>query len=105
MTWKIRPSLNQRGVYLHSCPGCGMTHQLRSQEALDSGLKWEFNNDVSAPTFTPSFGHSWPNRRTGVDNVCHYNMNAGFLTFHKDSTHKLAGNVVEMPDIEAEPAC
>lgn len=85
------------GVYIHWCPGCGMAHIAVTDQATTwTGIptdRWSFDGNMEAPTFAPSF-----NIDLGNGQRCHYNINAGFMTFHADSTHKLAGSVVILPD-------
>jgi hypothetical protein len=59
---------------------------------------WTFDGNLEAPTFTPSFLHSW-----GTGKVCHYNLIAGWLQFCPDSTHGLAGKTVPLPDLPEDP--
>jgi hypothetical protein len=72
--------------HAHWCPGCEQMHMLPN--------RWHFNDNVQEPTFSPSFRHDW-----GGDRVCHYFVAGGRLQFCADSTHALAGQTVDMPDI------
>jgi hypothetical protein len=94
------------------CPGCGEHH------APIEG-RWGFNGDVERPTFTPSIlvrsGHysdgntteCWCNftERTGLTSdfkctVCHSFVTDGKIQFLSDCTHSLAGQTVELPEID-----
>lgn len=93
------------GRYFHWCPGCEEVH------ALPDG--WQFDGDLEAPTFRPSFKHSgmkktvkdgrwtgdWERDAAGkpIPFVCHYILTAGQLHFCGDSTHSLAGQTVPLP--------
>lgn len=95
--------------YIHWCPGCEDTHTL-----FDS---WKFNGDIDKPTFTPSFKHQgfktididgkwtgeWVRDDKGkpIPYCCHYILTNGILNFCRDSTHKLAGQSVPLPDLPA----
>lgn len=79
----------ERGFW-HWCPGCKFMHPLPDG--------WTFDGNLDAPTFTPSFKHTWP--PTGK--ICHYFLTAGQLQFCTDSTHALAGQTVALPVLPAE---
>ena len=53
---------------------------------------WTFDGNLEAPTFSPSFKHTWQNGR-----VCHYILTAGMLNYCGDSTHALAGQSIPLP--------
>jgi hypothetical protein len=93
------------------CPGCGEAH------VLDG--RWSFNGDQQRPTFSPSLllrtGHyasahtdnCWctynaenPGEPAPFScNVCHSFIRDGHIEFLGDSTHKLAGQRVVLPDV------
>jgi hypothetical protein len=81
---------NQWAFY-HWCPGCQRMHGLPKQG-------WKFNGDAKSPSFTPSFLHRYT-RDDGPDVRCHYVVTEGALHYEPDCTHKLAGQVVPMPDV------
>jgi hypothetical protein len=76
---------------------------------------WRFDGNLESPTFTPSFLHrglktvwkgcewtgEWRRDEKGntIPRVCHYNLTAGMIHFHIDSTHPLAGKVVPLPEL------
>lgn len=70
------------------CPGCDDHH------VLDE--RWTFNGDVDAPTFNPSLLY----RGLRVSPRCHSRIRDGKIEFLKDSSHKLAGQTVELPELE-----
>ena len=96
------------------CPGCGDTHVIRV-----SGPKaWGFNGSVERPTFTPSLlvrtghfvtpGECWCNYdKAHPDDAsgfacyrCHSFITDGRIQFLGDCTHALAGQTVDLPEIE-----
>lgn len=95
--------------HAHWCPGCKEMHHIPSS--------WGFDGDLEKPTFTPSVRISgkqcvlvdgewtgeWVRGADGkaLDGCCHYNLTAGQLHFHPDSTHALAGSIVALPDLPA----
>jgi hypothetical protein len=72
--------------YAHWCPGCEEMH------VIPDG--WTFNGNLAAATFTPSVKIT-----DAVDYCCHYNLTAGHLQFHGDSTHSLKGTTVTLPEL------
>lgn len=92
------------GLILHEhwCPGCNMMHQIAVETAFRNGARWTWDGNAPAPTFSPSVSislelnikaHDRPPRR------CHYFIRAGRIEFCSDSTHALAGQSVDLPDI------
>ena len=94
------------------CPGCKIHH------AINYGLnRWGWNGNVDKPTFTPSIkiasGHfasdfkpgdaCWctfnrdnPDKASFKCSVCHSFITNGKISFLSDSTHELAGQIVDM---------
>lgn len=97
--------------WMIECPACGNGHLFDK--------RWTFNGDVDRPTFTPSMliktghyaaGHSgpcWcdynrehPNEPSKFEcGICHSIVTDGKIAFCSDSTHKLAGQTVDLPDL------
>lgn len=77
------------------CPGCNMLHPYRVKGSPEQGPVWVWNNDVVAPTFTPSLlvNASDPQSR------CHLFLTDGKIQFLGDCFHKLKNQTVEMVDI------
>jgi hypothetical protein len=87
------------GGYAHWCPGCEEMH------ILDKNLEF--------PSFQPSFKHEgiqrvfinfkwtgkWKRDSAGntIPYLCHYVLTAGKLNYQGDCTHKLNGQVVDLP--------
>ena len=102
---------------LFFCPGCQCGHAVwvSSPNRL-TGASWGWNGSMEKPTFTPSLriqfeawnppvtpenmdqyrASPWP--QTKVAKICHVIVTDGKLHFCGDSTHKLAGQVVDMVD-------
>lgn len=107
------------GSYKFRCVGCGDWHVIPTR-----GEKpWGFNGNVDRPTFTPSLmvysGHYYPFYKTAtcwctyrkdhpdLKNLpscyrCHSTITDGRQMFYLDSTHGLAGQTVEMRELENE---
>lgn len=83
------------------CPGCENMHPLPDN--------WTFNGNLDAPTFSPSFKHSWKRfpsyTEAGIGvgesftHVCHYIVTDGKVNYCGDSMHGLAGQTIDMPDL------
>ena len=89
------------GGYSHWCPGCMGMHVIPTDEPHPNDSRWTFNGNVSAPTFSPSVRI----RRYAGDQVvevCHYNVTAGWLHFHPDTTHALSGVAMTMSELPPE---
>lgn len=91
------------------CPGCrwpdGMPDSHILQVPTPSGEtestatvgkpKWGWNGSYDAPTFTPSL-LTW----AGELRRCHSFITDGKIQFLDDCTHSLAGQTVDLPEIE-----
>lgn len=102
---KLRPVTSGDGTpygVRFDCPGCRTAHVVPT-----SGPNaWGFNGDVERPTLTPSIlvhshgaldeqGQRYETPR------CHSFVTDGRIAYCGDSTHALAGQTVELPEIEA----
>jgi len=78
----------QFGAYAIYCSGC------KSYHAFDE--RWTFNGDFEKPTFTPSMlvNQHRPESR------CHSFVTDGKIQFLSDCFHDLAGQTLELEDIE-----
>lgn len=100
-------------VYVFYCPGCKTDHHFIEG-------RWTFNGDVEKPTFSPSLlvrsGHYVPDHKGScwctynAENqddpapfkctVCHSFVTDGKIQYLNDCTHELAGQTVELGDME-----
>ena len=104
-----------KGVRLYMwCPACEDVHGVELDAA--TGPKWDYNDDLSAPTISPSIkvegvqwelGHTFHKPRhhvgTGEPICCHSFVRAGRWEFLSDCTHDLAGQTVDLPSISNWP--
>lgn len=81
---------------IYECPGCKNTHSVPAD-------RWHWNGDVMKPTLSPSVRHfipadgkHFPHDKT----TCHYFVRDGRIEFCSDSPHALAGQTVDLPDID-----
>lgn len=98
---------------MFECPGCGMSHQVH---VAGAGVPvWGWNGSMDMPTFTPSVLVTGVEPLTDEEHVaymrgeglpaprplrCHSFVTDGRIQFLADSTHKLAGQTVDLPEIE-----
>lgn len=87
--------------YRFLCPGCNDFHMPVTNNKQPAGPEWTFNGDLNRPTFSPSvlcrirFGDE------PADRVCHSFIRDGRIEFLNDCTHHLAGQTVELPEVES----
>ena len=84
--------------YAFYCPGCEENVAV-PVKPRDHG--WDWNGSVDSPTFFPSLlwnvGGANPTRP-----ICHSIVTNGRIQFLPDSTHKLAGQTVDIPDWDTQ---
>lgn len=107
---------------LFECPGCGMMHQVNVSGP--GRPMWTWNGSMERPTFSPSvlvtYDHMSEAGRArskafreqhgrhptheenpyDVHDVCHSFVTDGRIQFLNDCTHALAGQTVDLPEIE-----
>lgn len=111
--------------YRIECPGCGHAHVLPVGDAGDNLKRdrWTFNGDLERPVFSPSLlcrSELWtppvtpenlaewnraPWEQKKVPYVCHSFIGCngaqpGQIIFLGDCTHALAGQTVDLPDLQ-----
>lgn len=96
-----------------TCPGCGLEHGPRVAGTPGRPL-WRWNGDRERPTLQPSILVRGSVPLTDAERarvlagetivptplVCHSFVTDGRIQFLTDSTHRLAGHTVELPDCE-----
>ena len=100
-------------AYEFQCPGCEFRHvyvvkwgdKLRADYAASGRTyfpEWKFNGSMETPTFEPSLlntmtftGDVKPKR------ICHLYVRKGQIEYLSDCTHKLAGKIVPLPEIDS----
>jgi hypothetical protein len=84
------------------CPGCKSFHMIRVQG--EGGPIWTWNGSHDAPTFTPSVLLTYNGPDAGINGappaVCHSFVTDGRIPLLSDCTHDLAGQPVDLPDVE-----
>lgn len=92
-----KAKISQHGVRFW-CPGCKGYHLVPIKPARTDG--WDFTGDAKRPTLSPSILVN--ESRTGIQPRCHSFVRDGKIQFLSDCTHELAGQTVDLPDIERE---
>jgi hypothetical protein len=88
--WRI-----ENAGYAHWCPACNELHTVLTDAGQSP--RWGFDNNLTAPTFTPSV------RISDSDGTrCHYVLTSGVINYCPDSRHSLKGQAVPLPDIPPE---
>jgi hypothetical protein len=75
--------------FLIFCPAC------RSGHVFDS--RWQFNGSLELPTFTPSMMVNGDDPK----GRCHSYVTNGQIQFLQDSAHRLSGQTVDLPPVNA----
>lgn len=97
---------------MFDCPGCGFLHQVH---VAGTGVPvWGWNGSMESPTLTPSILVTGVKQLTDEQHEtyvktgvlpeaeplrCHSFVTEGRIQFLGDCTHALAGQTVELPDI------
>lgn len=79
------------GMKVFFCPGCNQHH------GFDS--RWTFNGDFERPTFSPSLMVTLGHHPDPPD-ICHSFVRDGRIEYLNDCTHSLAGQTIDLPDVE-----
>ena len=89
----LRPTQNEQGPlgYIFYCLACQELHHIPVyQPNFVTNNKWEFNENLSCPTFNPSIVIQInPNAK------CHFSINNGKIKYHGDSTN-LANQEIDL---------
>lgn len=97
------------GMAFFLCPGCKCAHRVTVASVQSTSpqgeCRWAFNGDADKPTLWPSV-LTWWNEAGGkgseVTKRCHSFVAEGRIQFLSDSTHSLAGQVVDLPEWGSE---
>lgn len=89
---EVKDSNGSHYAWAVKCPGCSDYHLYDD--------RWQFNNDMEKPTFTPSYLATWGPEENRRKNVCHSFVTNGKILFQTDCTHIFAGQTVDLPEID-----
>lgn len=59
--------------------------------------RWTFNGNFESPSFTPSLRITPPQESSRPS--CHSWIESGTIKYYEDSTHGMAGQTTELPEI------
>ncbi len=98
---QVKTGKGEHYGYRFECPGCGEPHVVPTKP---SKLAWDFNDNMESPTFSPSIlvhPHGTLNDDGTITQThrCHSFVRDGRIEFCSDSTHALAGQTVDLPDV------
>jgi hypothetical protein len=86
---------------LFECPGCDMLHAVYLESGQGANVPvWTWNSSMDKPTFRPSVLVTYPWGPERKECVCHSFITDGRIEFLPDCTHALAGQTVDLPEIE-----
>jgi hypothetical protein len=89
-------------THAHWCPACQEMHDYAVEQSFRNGARWAFNGNGDRPSFSPSMNISVGPFSDGSIKRCHYFVTDGSIRYCGDSTHALAGQTVELPDVPDE---
>ena len=89
---KLRRVDGMDAVVFH-CPACETAHRV---DLGGPGQHWSADGTPDHPTFWPSIKVTRPTMIE--DEICHSFITIGRISYCADSTHKLAGQIIDMPD-------
>lgn len=94
---KVNENIHDGKKYYHTqyhymCLGCGYDHCFALKK---DGGHHDFNMDLNNPTVYPSLLQNFTPGRT-----CHSFIREGKIQYLSDCWHTLAGQTVELPEIE-----
>lgn len=82
--------------YGFHCPACGNTHVVRITGERTDVPRWTFNGDRDRPTFRASVLVN----RDQPERLCHSYVTDGRIQYLADCGHQLAGQTVDLPDLD-----
>lgn len=104
---KIQEYNNNKGSFYFFCPGCQEFHTVHTLQAHRDGRRFQLQGTVDNPTFVPNnqpiertIEKYNKNLHTHSNYICLSIIRAGWITFLANSTHALAGQKVQLPDLK-----
>ena len=77
------------------CVGCGHLHVIYIK---GFNLSWDWNGSLECPTVKPLLLNTWNEKE--VPKVCHLFITNAQIIYCGDSTHRLAGQTVDMVEMK-----
>ena len=98
----LRLDNDEYKAFVFACPGCGSDHIIYTKHPKGGRVEWSWDGSYDKPTFSPSLKLS--HKGDAVNNVppycCHSFIRGGRIQYLNDCTHSLAGQTVDLPEIE-----
>lgn len=87
---------------MFQCPGCKVRHLIPVRADPTGGPVWEWNGSLDSPTLKPScLVHETPaSGEYAGQPRCHSFVTDGRIQFLADCSHELAGQTVDLPELE-----
>ena len=79
--------------FIFDCPGCKEPHWFKT---TGGPPRWKWNGNFDKPTVTPSIFVS----ASRPESLCHSFIRDGRIQFLSDCHHALAGQTVDLPEVE-----
>lgn len=93
----LNTSEGEPASWMFYCVGC------KSYHVVPMNRGWTFNGDMENPTFTPSLLTKWDFKNGKPTRICHIIITNGKLRYCGDCSHPLAGQTLQMLDMEDVP--
>lgn len=77
-------------VLVHYCEGCNQLHMINTSIHTSAGSTQYWNGNPIAPTIAP---------RITIIGQCYYIITDGKISYDGYSSHSLAGQTVDLPDL------
>jgi len=90
-------NLSEDGRLIFYCQGCEHHHGIPVRHSKYSN--WNWNGDLEKPTLTPSIFTN-PGRDCPDLHACHMYLTDGKIQFLSDCSHSLAGQTVDVEDLD-----
>lgn len=98
--------------YAFDCPACNKMHIIYTYAGtINKYPEWTFNDDIDNPTVSPSIkcvidysnglSEYIPEGFIKGINICHSFIRDGKIEYCGDSTHRLAGQTVDLPEFSS----
>lgn len=106
---KVQEYNEDRSTYFFYCPGCQEYHSLHIGRPNSDGIRLKFNESMEFPSFLPTnigrIINSGLNRSKHANDTnwkCVFTIKFGKISFSNHSSHILAGQTVDLPDLMPE---
>ena len=81
--------------FIFFCPACKHEHTYTVES---NGSQWQFNGDMSNPSFTPSLLNRTYDNEGNIKTSCHLFVTDGKIQYCSDCTHEFSSKIIDMVD-------